>query len=189
MRKLLEAREPALIHANMAVALPLIIPASQALGIPVVTHLHFGFDSLGPRHAGLVRQSDIVVGVAEHVVATLRADETLRDRVRVIRNAVNAERLETSGASDGGALRGRLGIPARALVVTSLGSLIARKAHDVTIRAIGIARERGVDAHLLLCGDGPDEAGVLKQRRVVEDCRDDAATRLDLHCRARLDRG
>lgn len=158
LRKLLAAREPALIHANMAVSLPLIIPASRALGIPVVTHLHFGFDSLGPRHQALVRQSDIVVGVAEHVVATLRADQTIRDRVRVIRNAVNAERLGASALSPGGDLRAELGIPQSAFVVTSLGSLIARKAHDVTIRAIGIARARGVDAHLLLCGDGELDA-------------------------------
>jgi L-malate glycosyltransferase len=158
MRKLLESREPALIHANMAVALPLIIPASRVLGIPVVTHLHFGFDSLGPRHQALVRQSDVVVGVAEHVVATLRADETIRDRVHVIHNAVNVERLGSGEQVNGRNLRAELGIGGGAFVVTSLGSLIARKAHDVTIRAIGIARERGVDAHLLLCGDGELDA-------------------------------
>jgi glycosyltransferase involved in cell wall biosynthesis len=67
------------------------------------------------------------------------------------------ERLGTSEQS-GGDLRAGLGIPSGALAVTSLGSLIARKAHDVTIRAIGIARERGLDAHLLLCGDGELDA-------------------------------
>jgi glycosyltransferase involved in cell wall biosynthesis len=154
IRRLLASRQPALIHANMAVALPLIIPASRELGVPVVTHLHFGFDSLGPRHQALVRESRVVVGVAEHVVATLRADEALRGRVRVIHNAVNATRLERSASGHGEDLRTTLGIPSEALVVTSVGSLIPRKAHDVTIRAIALARERGVNAHLLLCGDG-----------------------------------
>ncbi|MEO6525282.1 MAG: glycosyltransferase family 4 protein [Gemmatimonadaceae bacterium] len=155
MRGILRAHQPALIHANMAVALPLIIPASRKLAIPVVTHLHLSYDSLGPRHQALVRASDVIVGVAEHVVATLRADPETAARVRVIRNAVNVERLGHCGSAD---VRSELGIPRGAFVATSVGSLIDRKAHAVTIRAIGIARQRGLDVHLLLCGDGERES-------------------------------
>ena len=154
MRGILRNQRPALIHANMAVTLPLVMPPSRELGIPVLSHLHAGYDTLGSRHQSLVREAEMIVGVAEHVVAPLREDESMRGRVRVIRNAVNVARL---GSVLDGDIRGELALPSGAFVATSVGSLIARKCHDVTIRALGIARERGLDLHLLLCGDGDRE--------------------------------
>jgi len=49
----------------------------------------------------------------------------------------------------------------------SVGSLIARKAHDVSIRAIARARTHGCDVHLLLCGDGPDDAALRALARAL----------------------
>ena len=154
MRNIVRTRQPAMIHANMAVALPLVMPAAHENAIPVLSHLHTSYDSLGERHQALVRECDVIVGVAEHVVAPLKADAATRDRVRVINNAVNPEHLGDASDDD---LRDTLAIPRGALVATSVGSLIARKAHEVTIRAIGLARDRGLDVHLLVCGDGDRE--------------------------------
>jgi glycosyltransferase involved in cell wall biosynthesis len=42
-------------------------------------------------------------------------------------------------------------------VLASVGSLIQRKGHDITIRALAALRGRGVDAHLVVCGDGEAE--------------------------------
>jgi glycosyltransferase involved in cell wall biosynthesis len=153
--RLLRDRDAALVHANMAVTLPLVIPAARRLGIPVLTHLHLPFASLRERHRALVRQSTLTVGVAEHVVAPLRAGLFAPARVRVIDTAVTTDRLAGGDAS---ALRGSLGISVDALVATSIGSLIERKGQQTIVRAVAIARARGVDAHLLLCGDGGDEA-------------------------------
>jgi hypothetical protein len=152
MRRLLAQRRPALIHANMAVALPLLDAAARAQRIPIVAHLHLPFSSLGERHRVLVRRSSVIVGVAEHVVAPLRSEANVSGRIRVIHNAVNAGRL-----GDGVVTREALGIPGDAFVATSVGSLIRRKGQSVTVDAIAGARASGVNAHLLLCGTGEEE--------------------------------
>jgi L-malate glycosyltransferase len=155
--RLLRDRNASLIHANMAVTLPLVIPAARRLGIPVLTHLHTPFASLGARHAALVRQSTLTVGVAEHVVAPLRAGMFTPARVRVVDNAVNVERLAGGDASG---LRTGLGIAPGAFVAASIGSLIERKGQRTALHAIAGARSHGIDVHLLLCGDGADEAAL-----------------------------
>ncbi|NUO95116.1 MAG: glycosyltransferase family 4 protein [Gemmatimonadaceae bacterium] len=152
--RLLRERGASLVHANMAVTLPLVIPAARRLGIPVLTHLHMPFASLAARHGALVRQSTVTVGVADHVVAPLRDGTAGSGRVRVVENAVNVERL---ASGDARRLRASLGIRADAFVATSVGSLIARKGQSAAIRAVAHARAQGLDVHLLLCGDGPDE--------------------------------
>jgi glycosyltransferase involved in cell wall biosynthesis len=153
--RLLRGREAALVHANMAVTLPLVLPAAARLRIPVLTHLHMPFSSLSERHAALVRRSTLTVGVADHVVAPLRDGAPASTRVRVVNNAVNVARLAGGDASG---LRAELGISASAFVATSVGSLIARKGQSTAIRAVAHARAQGADLHLLLCGDGPDDA-------------------------------
>jgi glycosyltransferase involved in cell wall biosynthesis len=153
--RLLRDRDAALIHANMAVTLPLVIPAARRLGIPVVTHLHLPFSSLAERHRALVRQSTLTVGVADHVVAPLRDGSPSAARVRVVDNAVNVERL---AGGDATRLRASLGIESGAFVAVSVGSLITRKAQRTAIHAVAHARAQGTDLHLLLCGDGPDDA-------------------------------
>lgn len=155
--RLLREREAALVHANMAVTLPLVLPAAARLRIPVLTHLHMPFSSLSERHAALVRRSTLTVGVAEHVVAPLRDGTAAATRVRVVNNAVNVARL---AGGDAGGLRAELGIDAGAFVATSVGSLIARKGQSTAIRAVAHARAQGADLHLLLCGDGPDDAAL-----------------------------
>ena len=156
--RLMRARGAALVHANMAVTLPLVIPAARRLGIPVLTHLHTPYASLRERHGALVRQSTLAVGVAEHVVAPLRAGMFTPARVRVVDNAVNADRL---AAGDARALRTALGIAPSAFVASVVGSLIGRKGQRTAVRAAAHARQLGVDLHLLLCGDGEDE-GTLR---------------------------
>ena len=151
--RLLREREAALVHANMAVTLPLVIPTARRLGIPVLTHLHTPFSSLRERHRALVRQSALAVGVAEHVVAPLRGGAFSPARVRVVDNGVNTDRLAGGDASG---LRASLGIAPAAVVATSVGSLIERKDQGTAIRAVALARADGVDQHLLLCGDGAD---------------------------------
>lgn len=156
--RLMRARGAALVHANMAVTLPLVIPAARRLGIPVLTHLHTPYASLRERHGALVRQSSLAVGVAEHVVAPLRTGMFPLARVRVVDNGVNADRLAVGEA---GGLRAALGIAPSAFVATVVGSLIARKGQRTVVRAVAHARQRGIDQHLLLCGDGEDE-GTLR---------------------------
>lgn len=145
-----------LVHANCAEVLPAVVPAARELRLPVVAHLHLPMTHADRLHS-LLHQVDTAVGVAEHVVAELRHEGMAPGRVRVIPNAVDEVRLGAGGATG---LRRALGIPADACVMTSVGSLIVRKGHDVSIRALAAARAGGRDVQLLVCGDG-EEAGAL----------------------------
>jgi glycosyltransferase involved in cell wall biosynthesis len=156
VRALLREHDVRLVHANMMGVLPSTIPAALALRVPVVSHVHLPNTASERLHA-LAHQTTVAVGVAEHVVAGLRAEGMPPARVRVIPNAVDAARL---AAGDATGLRASLGIPADAVVAASVGSLIARKGHDVTVRAVAAARAGGADVHLLVCGDGEEDAAL-----------------------------
>lgn len=154
---LLREHGASLVHANMPGVLPAVVPAARALRLPLVAHLHIPLTREARLHS-LLHQADAAVGVAEHVVAGLRSEGMPRGSVRVIPNAVDEARL---AAGDATGLRASLGIAPAACVAASVGSLIVRKGHDVSVRATAAARALGRDVHLLVCGDG-EEAGSLR---------------------------
>lgn len=158
VRRVLRGRGVALIHANAPNPLGVLTPLARALRIPLLVHVHVRYDGLRARLRRLVREAPLVVGVAEHVVATLRGTAADREgRVRVLLNAVNVDRL---AGGDATGLRATLGIPADACVALAIGSLIPLKGHDVTIAAVARARARGAPLHLVVCGDGCDEGAL-----------------------------
>jgi glycosyltransferase involved in cell wall biosynthesis len=129
--------------------------------VPLVAHLHLP-TSREDRLLSLVHQAAVAVGVSEYSVAGLRDDGMPQGAVRVIYNAVDAERLHGGQAAG---LRASLGIDPDALVLASVGSLIHRKGHDITVRGFAALRRRGIAAHLLLCGDGPERDALLALAR------------------------
>lgn len=147
-----------LVHANATALIPVVLPIARALRLPVVAHFHLPVDDEYARLRELVHQADVCVGVSNFVLDPLRADGVAATRMRVIHNAVDVERM---GRGNAAGLRAALGIPVHAVVAASVGSLIHRKAHDVTLRALQVARARGADVHLLVCGEG-EEAATLR---------------------------
>ena len=83
LRPLLRTRGAALVHANMPDVLSVTAPLARELGAPVVAHLHLPYAAFGERHRAHVRRCAAIVGVAEHVVAPLRALPDVAPRVRV----------------------------------------------------------------------------------------------------------
>lgn len=144
--------KPSIVHANATATLPAVIPAARALRVPVVAHLHLP-TTREDRLLSLLHQATVSVGVSEYAVAGLRADGMPPSAVRVIYNAVDVDRLRPGDTSG---LRASLGIAPSDLVLAGVGSLIHRKGHDVTVRALAALHRRGVAAHLLLCGDGEE---------------------------------
>lgn len=157
LHDVLRAHDVALVHANMTAVIPAVLPAVRRLRVPLVAHLHLPVTDEYCRLHEFVHQADVSVGVAEHVVEPLRADGVRPERLRVIYNGIDATRLAEGDASG---LRAALGIPPAAFVAVSVGSLIHRKAHDNTLRAVAVARARGTDVRLLVCGDGEEAAGL-----------------------------
>jgi glycosyltransferase involved in cell wall biosynthesis len=149
-RDLLRRTGARLVHANVSTVVPALLPAARARRVPIVAHLHLTPSLADRRHAWL-HQVAAAVGVARHVVDGLRADGMAPERIRVIYNGIDRERLLAAGDPPS---RASLGIGERSFVVASVGSLIDRKGHDVGIRALSALRDQGVDAHLVICGDG-----------------------------------
>jgi glycosyltransferase involved in cell wall biosynthesis len=152
--RLLTEHRASLVHANMSSLVPLFLPAARRLRIPLLAHIHMPITQRADRRFMLLHQVSAAVGVARHVVEPLLEDGMAPERVHVIYNAVDVERL---GKGDARTLRADLGIPPEACVAVGLGSLIHRKAYDVTLRGIARARARGADVRLLICGDGIEE--------------------------------
>lgn len=152
-RALVRRYGAALIHANDTGPLPALVAAARAERVPLVSHLHL-IGTPVERRWVLLHQATLVVGVSRATVEGVLADGMPPERVAVIYNAVDTDRL-AQGSARG--LRAELGIAPDAAAVAVVASLIPRKGVEVVIDALAHLRGAGRDAHLLVCGDGPDE--------------------------------
>jgi glycosyltransferase involved in cell wall biosynthesis len=142
------------VHANSGAPNQWLVPAARAAQVPLVAHLHAIY-GLRERCTLLLHQAPCIIGCSEAVVAPFWIDGVPRSRVRVIHNGVRVDRLQRGDAS---ALRGSLGIGALAVVALGVGALVPLKGFDTVMRAVRLARDHGVDLHLLLAGEGPERA-------------------------------
>jgi hypothetical protein len=143
------------LHANSAAPNQWLVPVARANRLPLLAHLHIDYLRRS-RYALLLHQADLVVGVSEQVVQALRLDGMAGDRVKVIYNGIDFNRLTERPAAD---LRTVIGVPEGAVLVGAAGSLIARKGYDLLLRALG--RLPGTPpAHLVIAGSGSEEAAL-----------------------------
>src|SRR5207247_311700 len=87
------------------------------------------------------------------------------DRIFVAQNSVDVTaivRRIPKGRNDSIQTRARLGLDER-IVVGYLGRLVEQKRVDRIIDAFALARDAGVDAELVIAGDGPELATLQKQ--------------------------
>ena len=146
-----------LVHANSAAPSQWMVPASRRARVPLLAHLHaiYGFRE---RCTLLLHQVPVVVGCSEAVVKPFRSDRVPESRLRVIPNGVDLKRLNAGDASE---LRQSLGIRASSFLILGMGALIPLKGFDVLVRAAGLLRARGIDAHLVIAGEGPERSALL----------------------------
>jgi glycosyltransferase involved in cell wall biosynthesis len=83
------------------------------------------------------------------------------ERVHTIRNGVDLELFRPTG--DREEIRRRWKVPAEAKLVVSVGALIERKGHHLTIDAV--AQLPGV--HLIIAGEGPERRPLERQIRAL----------------------
>jgi L-malate glycosyltransferase len=150
-RDLVRRHDARVLHANGAAPTQWLIPVARRGRIPLLTHLHSPYLRRS-RFVCRLHQADLVAGVSRFIVDDLAHDGMDPDRLRVIPNGVDFARLRRGGATDP---RGQLGIPRDALVITSVGSLVARKAQALILEAFASAPDLR-EAHLILAGEGPD---------------------------------
>lgn len=145
-----------LIHANDCGPLPALVVAARRASIPVVAQIHLISTDVERRWM-LLHQVDLAVGVSHASVEGLLEDGMPAERVTVIYNGIDIDRLWRGAAPT---LRAELGIQPTAVVLGLVASLIARKGVDVAINALALVRASGRDVHLVVAGDG-EEAGAL----------------------------
>src|SRR5690606_30878970 len=92
----------------------------------------------------------------------------LEPRATVIRNGVEPCRLEEAQlTARRQQARRRLGLPEKALVVGNGGWFVPRKRFDVFLEVAARVHARRPDSIFLLCGGGPEEAGLRQQARAL----------------------
>lgn len=152
------------VHANSGAPNQWMVPAARNARIPLLAHLHaiYGFRE---RCTLLLHQAPLVVGCSNAVVKPFFADGFPPSRLRVIHNGVAPERLQ---AGDGRGLRASLGVANDAVLVVCVGALVRLKGFDTVVRALGILRAQGINAHLAIVGEGPERAGLMARAQELE---------------------
>jgi len=162
--KLIRTYRPHIVHSRNWGAIE-AIPAARLARVPVAIHSEHGYDldmlSGLPKRRRVFRHA--VYQMADAVFAVTRE---LRDyharqawvspkRIRVIYNGVDTVRfcprpeLRTL-------LRRRFSLPEERFLVGTVGRMVPIKDHPTLLRAIGMLLNRGIDAHALFVGSGPE---------------------------------
>jgi glycosyltransferase involved in cell wall biosynthesis len=106
-----------------------------------------------------LHQASLAVCVSNAVAVDLLTDGVTERHVKVIHNGVSTLRIAVGDALQ---LRKELGIPADAVVVTQVGSLIPRKGWDLLLRAIALLDGESPPLALLVVGDGPERGELVR---------------------------
>jgi L-malate glycosyltransferase len=145
-----------LVHANAGAPNQWMVPVARSARVPMLAHLHaiYGFRE---RCTLLLHQVSTVVGCSDAVIAPFRNDGVARNRLRVIYNGVDTERLEVGDARG---LRASIGVASDAFLIVGVGALVRLKGFDTVIRALAALRTQNIDAHLAIVGEGPERAAL-----------------------------
>ncbi|MCY7302144.1 MAG: glycosyltransferase family 4 protein [Thermoleophilia bacterium] len=179
---LIRRDRPHILHTHTAKAGTVGRLAARLAGTcrpPVVVHTFHGHTLagyFGPAtqeayrriERGLARNTDALVAVSPEVRDELVAlGVAPASRFTVIRLGVDlSERM--AGASDGVALRESLGVPPDRFCVGWVARMTAVKQPDDVLGTLRALRDRGVDAALILVGDGPEREGMEERAKQLD---------------------
>jgi glycosyltransferase involved in cell wall biosynthesis len=179
LRDLIVRHRPHILHTHTAKAGSLGRTAARLVGSarpPVVVHTFHGhmlkgeFDPARTRlfravERRLARETDVLVAVSPEVRDELvKVGVAPATKFAVVRLGIElSERM--AGATDGAALRASLGIPRDRFCVGWVARMSAVKQPGDVLRALRRLRDLGVDAALIMIGDGPDRPGLEEQAR------------------------
>ncbi len=168
LRRLIRAEQPALlIVVQGGIALSsLALLAGRLAGVRTLSYLPMTHDeslfAATPLRARvrqwLVRPyyelPDCLVTISPRMAG--HAARRRRGEVCVVENGID---LPPADPVSGVALRADLGLGPDELLLLMVGRIeFWQKRHELAVEALGIARARGLRAHLLVVGSGPDEA-------------------------------
>src|SRR5690242_9558589 len=141
-----------LYHANLYGRL-----AARKAGVPAVISIHnvYGRPKLHRRIINwyLARHTAAIIVGSEDIRRDVeRYDHVPASRIQVIPNSVDLTRsVSTLSRSEA---RARLGLAEQDLVIGTIGRLEKQKGHRYLIEALALLRGRGLQARVLLAGEG-----------------------------------
>jgi glycosyltransferase involved in cell wall biosynthesis len=124
---------------------PVIV--SRRVDFSIYRHSFFGLSGFKYRH-GL----DRIVCVSEAVRDVLLRDGLDAARLRVVRSAVDPERVRGARRVD---VRARLGLPPGCPVVLAVGALVGHKGHRHLVDAVPSLVARVPEVRVVVAGEGP----------------------------------
>jgi glycosyltransferase involved in cell wall biosynthesis len=145
-----------LVHVNSVDLVKWLLPAARMARIPMVAHIHLPSTRI-ERCYTWAHQVARVVAVSRCVAQEFLDDGLAPERVQVIYNAVDPERLNSGDASS---LRRQLGIGQDEIVIVAVASLIHRKGYDLLLPAFARVRRDRPGTRLVIVGDGPDRGAL-----------------------------
>ena len=164
LASIMRVYRPHIVHSRNWGAIE-AIPAARLAGVPVAIHSEHGYEL--EMLAGLPMRRRIfrraAYAMADAVVAVTRelGDYHARmawispERIRVIYNGVDPQKFAPRPEART-LLRKRFGLPENRFIVGTVGRMVPIKDHPTLLRAVEILVQRGVDAHALLVGSGPE---------------------------------
>jgi sugar transferase (PEP-CTERM/EpsH1 system associated) len=164
LASIMRAYRPHIVHSRNWGAIE-AIPAARLAGVPVAIHSEHGYEL--EMLAGLPMRRRIfrraAYTMADAVVAVTRelGDYHARmawispERIRVIYNGVDTQKFAPRPEARS-LLRKQFGLPPNRFIVGTVGRMVPIKDHPTLLRAVEILVQRGVDAHALLVGSGPE---------------------------------
>ena len=182
LRDIIRRDRPHILHTHTAKAGTVGRTAARLSGDarpPVVVHTFHGhmlkgeFDPVRTRafraiERNLARSTDALVAVSPEVRDELvEVGVAPASKFAVVRLGIElSERM--AGASDGASIRASLGIPADRFCVGWVARMSAVKQPEDVLRTIRELRNRGVDAALIMIGDGPERATLEARARELD---------------------
>lgn len=120
-------------------------------------------------YASLLRHSDLLVfGSFRQREAWLRRYQLQGVASRVLHNGVDAAHFSRDAQTPAEAARRQAGIPAGRIVIGTVGRIAPEKNQAALVHAIARLRADGVDAHLLIVGDGPLRQQILEEAAALD---------------------
>jgi glycosyltransferase involved in cell wall biosynthesis len=151
------------VHAHQYTCFFYGVLAKMLTGAPLVFTEHGRFYPDRPSVKRRVfnflfsRRADRVTAVSNGVKESLRRIEGFAaDRIEVVYNGIDVDRLARSAAAAKGVARSRFGVPPLAKVVGTVGRLDPIKNHALLLHAFAAVARRMDDALLLIAGEGPE---------------------------------
>jgi glycosyltransferase involved in cell wall biosynthesis len=156
--KLIRSRGIDVIHTHLSTASLLGAFAAKLARRRSVAHVH------GLNSATCFRYSDRVVAVSEAAKRFLCAQGLDEKRIQVVHDGVDLDCFQPVPLDEA---RLRLGLDPKQFVFGVFGRLSAEKGQSTAIEALFLLRRQGVDAQLVIAGDGADRETLEKSAQAL----------------------